>query len=116
MPKSVSKKPKLTAEQRRVIREQPEPSAASLREIPELDVANARYFGRGPEGLRAALEYSRAKRGRPKKGEAAPGSTTKSLRMTAAEWAALERIAKKRGIALHALLRESLTETIRKAG
>lgn len=115
MPKR-ARKLKLTAEQRRIIAEQPEPSAASLREIPELDIKNARFFGRGPEGLQAALEYMRAKRGRPKKGETATGTSTKSIRLATTEWAELERIAKKRRITLHALVRESLAETRRKAG
>jgi hypothetical protein len=83
--------------------------------MPEVDFSSG-FVRRGPDGLKEVLAYARAKRGRPRKGEASPGSSVKSLRMTAAEWAALERIAKKRGITLHALLHEALAETIRKAG
>jgi hypothetical protein len=110
---------RLTSEQRRILREQPEPSAASVKAIPE--VLNGKYMGRGAEGIAAALDYMRAKRGRPKKGEVSPSSSVKSVRLTAAEWAALEDIAKSQRITLHALLRRAVRRELvptrrRKAG
>jgi len=97
----------LTAEQLAALANHPEPSAGSLRKVPPVNIETALTFGRGPEAMRAGFEYLRAKRGRPKKGEASPGSATKTLRLTAAEWAALEALASKRHTTLHALLRKA---------
>lgn len=102
----------LTAEQRAALANHPEPSAASLRAIPPLNPATTKFFPRGPEGLRQAMEYMRAKRGRPKKGEASPGSVTKSLRLSAAEWTALGQLAKRKHTTVHALLREAVTRKL----
>lgn len=106
----------LTDAQRKALANHVGPSAKSLREIPEANFDKAEIIGRGPAGMRAVLEHQRAKRGRPKKGETATGTSTKSIRLATTEWAELERIAKKRRMTLHALVRESLAETRRKAG
>jgi hypothetical protein len=57
-----------------------EPSVASLKEIPPADPKHTIYFGRGSDGLRKLREHMSAKRGRPKKGEAAGGTATKTVR------------------------------------
>ncbi len=98
----------LTAEQRAALANHPEPSAASLREIPPLNLETAKFFPRGPEGLRQAMEYMRAKRGRPKKGEVAAGSSPRSLRLSDAEWAAVDQLAQRLHTTPHALLQKAV--------
>jgi predicted DNA-binding protein len=48
--------------------------------------------------------------------EKAAGSSTKSLRLADAEWAALERLAKQQRTTVHALLREAVAEKLHKPG
>jgi hypothetical protein len=105
----------LTAEQKAALGKQRPPSKASLREMPEVDFSTG-FVRRGPDGLREVLAHARAKRGRPKKGEVAAGSSPRSVRLPDADWAALEVLAKKRGTTVHAILRESVADTLRKAG
>jgi hypothetical protein len=62
--------------------------------MPEVDCTTG-IVGQGPDRYRAVLDYARAKRGRPKKGETAAGTSTKSLRLTEAEWSLLEKRAKR---------------------
>lgn len=102
----------LTAAQRAALANHPEPSAKSLAALPALDMDKAMTFGRGPEALRAGFEYLRAKRGRPKKGEAAPGSKPRSVRFGDAEWAALKQCAKRRQTTVHALLRNAVAREL----
>jgi hypothetical protein len=83
-----------------------EPSAASLKEIPEVDFSRAVVLGRGAAGLRRAQALLKARRGRPRKGAQPDGSSPRSIRFSDAMWRALEKRAKQRGITLHALLRE----------
>ena len=92
-----------------------EPSAASLRAIPELDFSKAIVLGRGAAGLQRARALLKARRGRPSKGTRAAGSSPRSIRFTDEMWLALERRAKRRGITLHALLREVIAEWLTKA-
>ena len=92
-----------------------EPSAASLREIPEIDFGKAVVLGRGAEGLRKARALLAASRGRPRKGARAGGSTPRSIRFSDSMWRDLERRAERRGITLHALLREVIAEWLVKA-
>jgi hypothetical protein len=92
-----------------------EPSAASLREIPEIDFTKAVVLGRGAEGLRKARALLEARRGRPRKGTRADGSRPRSIRFSEAMWRDLERRAKQRGITLHALLREVIAEWLVRA-
>jgi hypothetical protein len=106
----------LTPEQREALRRPHEgPSAEELRLIPEADFTKG-FVRRGPEALQEVLAHARAKRGRPKKGETAAGTSTKSLRLTDAEWALLEKQAKRQRVSLHALLRQAVAELLRKAG
>ena len=89
-----------------------EPSAASLREMPPLDFSKSVSFGRGPAALQRALDWSRTKRGRPKHGERATGTITRSLRLPEAAWKALEKIAKQQGTTVHALIRQAIAEKL----
>jgi hypothetical protein len=85
------------------------PSKASLREAPPLregdDVVE---FGRGQAGLKRALEWARVRKGRPKKGEKAAGTVTKTVRLPEAAWKALEKVAKNEGTTVHALIRQAV--------
>lgn len=92
-----------------------EPSVASLREIPPVDFATSVSFGRGPAALRRALDWSRVKRGRPKKGEKAQGTVTRSLRLPETAWKALEKAARRQGVTVHALIRQAIAEKLRSA-
>ena len=89
-----------------------EPSAASLREIPPVDFEASVSFGRGPAALRRALDWARVKRGRPKKGQKAAGTVTRSLRLPVVAWKALEKAARQRGITVHALIRQAIAEKL----
>jgi hypothetical protein len=98
-------------QRRRVAARVDEPSAESLRGMPEIDVETARWFkGRGPEGRRSARAFFATVRGRPRKGETAAGTTTRSLRLADAVWTELERIAAERNTTVHALLRRLVAE------
>jgi len=92
-----------------------DPSAASLREIPEVDFSKAVVLGRGAAGLRRARALLKAQRGRPKKGTLPGGSSPRSIRFSDAMWRDLERRARRRGITLHALLREVIADWLAKA-
>jgi hypothetical protein len=92
-----------------------EPSAASLREIPEIDFSKAVVLGRGATGLRRARTLLKAKRGRPKKGTQPEGSSPRSIRFSDTMWRDLERQAKRRGVTLHALLREVIADWLTRA-
>jgi hypothetical protein len=87
----------------------------SLREIPRVDLSHAVAFGRGPAAIQKAMAWARAKRGRPKKGERAPGTRTRSIRLPDAAWKELERAAKKERTTVHALIREAIMAKLGKA-
>ena len=89
-----------------------EPSKASLREIPEVS-DDAIVFGRGEAGLKKAREFFKARRGRPKAGEKAEGSSPRSVRLPDATWAALETTAKEGGTTVHAVLREAIAKYLK---
>lgn len=69
-----------------------------------------RHFGRGEEGLRKAREYFAAVRGRPRKGETAVGTSTRSLRLPDPTWVELERKAAELGVPLHQLVRRVIAD------
>ena len=85
-----------------------EPTAASLRDSPPLDAETGVSFGRGEEGLKLARSWSRAVRGRPKKGVRAGGTSTRSIRLQNEEWAAVDAFAKARHLTPHGALREAI--------
>jgi hypothetical protein len=105
----------LTAAQLAALADHPEPSAKSLRKVPPLDIGNAMTFGRGHDALRAGFEYLRAKRGRPKKGEQAVGTKSRSLKLSNVEWSLLEQRAKRQRTTVHALLRRAVARELAEA-
>ena len=86
-----------------------EPSAESLREIPELG-PDAVRLGRGEEGRRMAHGFMKAVRGRPRKGTKAAGTSVRSMRLQEAEWEALDAFASRREMTSHAAMREAVVQ------
>jgi hypothetical protein len=79
-------------------------SKASLREIPEVDFSKYRtrrnrYVGRG----------------RPKRMLEVGGTIPRSVRFPATVWAELEKRAQKKGLTLHAALREAILAWLKRA-
>jgi hypothetical protein len=91
-------------------RKHPEPSRASLREIPEVDFDRAKVR-RNPYAERIATEgIIHVGRGRPRKGEETGPTIPRSIRFPAPVWKRLEQRAKARGLSLHAALRAAILE------
>jgi hypothetical protein len=88
---------------------QREPSKRSLREIPEIDFSKARVR-KNPYAARIAAEglTIQVGRGRPKRLMEAGGTTPRSVRFPEAVWRLLEERAEKKGLTLHAALREAI--------
>jgi len=93
-----------------------EPSEASLREIPEVNFTKARVR-RNPYAARIAKEGITVQvgRGRPKKLAEVGGTSPRSVRFPDEVWRVLEARAKKRGLTLHAALREAILSWIERA-
>jgi hypothetical protein len=93
-----------------------EPSSASLKEIPEVDFTKARVR-RNPYAARIAKEgiTIQVGKGRPKKLHEVGGTFPRSVRFPDEVWRLLEARAKKRGLTLHAALREAILTWIEKA-
>jgi hypothetical protein len=107
-----------TAAKKRSVRKavDDEPSAKSLKAIPEMS-PDAVFLGRGPEGMRMAQGLSRAvRRGRPRKGEEAEGTSTRSIRLSGSHWAALEWACEQLELSPHAAMREAIVQWIARAG
>jgi len=83
-----------------------EPSAASLRAIPPLDLATATSRP-NPFIGRLATE-ARTRRGRPKRGTETGGSTTRGIRFSDSAWERLKQCAEAEGVSLHAYLRAAV--------
>lgn len=112
----MSEKTTRTARKRVSRRSSDEPSAESLKAIPELS-PDAVFLGRGPEGMRMAQGLNRAlRRGRPPKGEQAEGTSTRSVRLFESHWAALEWACGQFGLSPHAAMREAIVQWIARAG
>lgn len=94
---------------------QREPSAASLREIPELS-PDSIDLGRGAEGLRLARGLAAVTRGRPKAGAKLAGSSARTVRLPDAEWEALDELAAARSTTPHAAMREAIVQWLARAG
>jgi uncharacterized DUF497 family protein len=94
---------------REKVRRQREPSKASLREIPEVNLSNARVR-RNPYAARIAREgmVVQVGRGRPRKILEVGGTEPRSVRFPDAVWKQIEERAKKRGLTVHAALREAV--------
>ena len=87
-----------------------EPSAPSLREIPEVDFGHARVR-RNPYAARVAAEgIVHVGRGRPKKGTETGPTVPRSVRFPAQLWKLLEAKAKTEGLTLHSALRAAILE------
>ena len=85
------------------------PSAASLREIPEVDFKKAKVQ-RNPYAARIARDgiVINPGRGRPKKGQETGPTIPRSVRFAAPVWKLLEQRAKEDGVSLHAALRAAV--------
>jgi hypothetical protein len=89
------------------------PSAASLREIPEVDFKSAKVR-RNPYAARIAAEgiVINTGRGRPKKGQETGPTVPRSVRFPPPVWKLLEQRAKKEGVSLHAVLRAAVMDWV----
>jgi hypothetical protein len=94
----------------------PEPSKASLKEMPEVDFTKARVR-RNRHAARIAKEGITVQvgRGRPRKLTEVGGTTPRSVRFPDEVWDLLEKRAKKKGITLHAALREAILTWLKQA-
>jgi hypothetical protein len=101
---------------RESVRRQREPSKASLREIPEVDFSSARVR-RNPYAARIAREgmVVQVGRGRPKKLLEVGGTEPRSIRFPDAVWKQIEERARKRGLTVHAALREAVLAWLERA-
>jgi len=82
-----------------------EPSRASLREMPEVNLKDGRWRA-NPYAARIAAEgMVLPGRGRPKKGQETGPTVPRSVRFPKAVWKRLEATAKAEGLPLHAALR-----------
>jgi hypothetical protein len=85
-----------------------EPSAAALREMPELDFSNGDWRP-NPYAARLAAEGRfHTAPGRPRKGTETGATVPRSIRFPAPVWRELEKRAKAEGITLHAALRAAV--------
>ena len=91
---------------------QREPSRASLREMPEVDLKDGRWRP-NPYAARIAAEgVILPGRGRPKKGEEVGPTTPKSVRFPAQVWERLQKSARAKGLSPHAALRTAIIEWV----
>lgn len=110
-------------------KKQEEPSAESLREMPEHDFSKAakrergHYYKRivadggywaGPEG--SQRWYPVGKGGRPKKDSSVEPSSPHSIRLPDSLWKRLDKEAKKVGVTRHALLRKIIIDVLSQSG
>ena len=94
------------------IRKQREPSRASLREMPEVDLKDGRWRPNPYAARIAAEDVILPGRGRPKKGEEVGPTTPKSVRFPAQVWERLEKSSRAKGLSPHAALRTAIIEWI----
>ncbi len=93
-----------------------EPSKASLAEMPEVNLTTARVR-RNHHAAQIARDGITVQvgRGRPKKLDEVGGTTPRSVRFPARVWKLIEARAKRKGITLHAALREAILAWIEEA-
>ena len=93
-----------------------EPSAASLRAIPEVDFSAVRVRP-NPYASRIAKEgiVIQVGRGRPKRALEVGGTRPRSVRFPEAVWKRIEARARSRGISVHAALREAILAWLSRA-
>jgi hypothetical protein len=94
---------------KKVAKKPTEPTAAALKEMPEVDFARAR-IRRNHHASRIAREGITVQvgRGRPRKLDEVGGTTPRSVRFPDDVWKVIELRAKQKGISLHAALREAI--------
>lgn len=93
-----------------------EPSAASLRAIPEVDFKTARLRA-NPYAERIAAEgMIHVRRGRPIKGTETGNTVPRSVRFPKPVWTMLEKRAAAQGLTLHAALRLAILEWAAREG
>ena len=97
-------------------RKQVEPSRASLGEIPEIEFTKARVR-KNPYAARIAKEglIVQVGRGRPRKLLEVGGTRPRSVRFPNVVWERLEKLAKRKGLSLHAALREAIMHWLKDA-
>ena len=95
---------------------QPEPSRASLREIPEIDFSKVRVR-RNPYAGRIAKNgiVIQVGRGRPTKLLEVGGTRPRSVRFPEEVWKQIAARAKAKGMTVHAALREAILAWLRDA-
>jgi hypothetical protein len=90
-----------------------EPSAASLREMPELDFTKVKLRP-NPYAARIAAEGRfHIAPGRPRKGTETGPTVPRSIRFPAPVWRQIEKRAAAKGITLHAALRAAVVAWMR---
>jgi hypothetical protein len=92
-----------------------EPSESSLKEIPEVDFSNRRK--RNPYAKRIAQEgiVVQVGRARPRRLLEVGGTEPRSVRFPRTVWKKLETQARRKGLTLHAALRQAILEWLRDA-
>jgi len=95
---------------------QAEPARASLTEMPEVDFSKARVR-RNHHAARIAKEGITVQvgRGRPRRLEEVGGTTPRSVRFPNEMWKIIEARATKKGITVHAALREAILAWVDRA-
>jgi hypothetical protein len=94
--------------------EQREPSAASLRDMPEVkDLSRAKL---NPYARRIAVEGMELQIGprRPKAGKEVGVTETRTVRFPPQVWRAVERFAKRERLSLHAAMRLAIVEWVQR--
>jgi hypothetical protein len=104
------------ANERKHVKQHSEPSKASLKEMPEVDFAKARVRN-NPYAARISKEGITVQvgRGRPRRLREVGGTSPRSVRFPDEVWKVLEARAKKRGLTLHAALREAILAWMKRA-
>jgi hypothetical protein len=90
-----------------------EPSAVSLREMPEADFSRQKWERRPRIAVRIAAEgMTFPGRGRPRKGQEVGPSVMKSVRFPKVFWNQLEKRARSKNLTAHAAIRVALAEWV----
>jgi hypothetical protein len=91
------------------------PSPASLQDLPEADFKKLRVR-RNPYAARlgAAGVTIHTSRGRPARGSEVGPTVLKSVRLPPLVWAQLEKRARAKGIAVHALVRQAILDLLKR--
>jgi hypothetical protein len=91
------------------------PSKKSLREMPEVDFSKARTR-KNIYAERVAKEGIFVNKGRPRRLLEVGGTTPRSVRFSEPIWDQVEKQAKRKGLTVHAALREAVIEWLQHGG